>query len=137
MSHKKKGRKRDLNALEINMTAMCDVIFQLLIYLIMTSKPPIVLANLDVNRPAADARAAQDTKIEGMVEIMVFEDAYVVEGKRVKLSGIDKFLGAAAQASRNQTVLIKCAWDSTHEKLVNLLNICAKYKLTNLSVMSM
>jgi len=132
----KKKKRRSAEGLELNMTAMCDVVFQLLIYLILTAKPPIVFANLDVSRPQADPNAV-NTKIQGMVEISVFQDAFVVQGKRVTSEGLKKTVEQLGKMDPNQTVMIKCAWDSPHEKLIELLDICSMNKLANLSVMSM
>ena len=136
MGHRKKKKKHGTFGLELNMTAMADVVFQLLIYLILTAKPPIVFANLDVNRPQADA-AASNQKIPNMVEIMVFQDAFVLQGKRVMGDGLRKAAKMLADLDKSQTILIKCAWDSPHEKLIEALDICSEMKLSNLSVMSM
>lgn len=133
----KRGRKKLPGMLELNMTAMCDVAFLLLIYLILTTKPMIVLANLDVNRPSPDPNQKTPEKITGLVEIMVFSDAYVVNTKRVLLPGLKAYLKELARLDTTQTVLIKCAWDSPHVKLIDLLDICAEERFTNLSVMSM
>ena len=133
--HKHKKR-RTAEGLELNMTAMCDVIFQLLIYLILTAKPPIVFANLDVNRPQADPNAV-NTKIQGMVEIIVASDACTVQGKRVTSEGLKKAIKQLGDLDKTQTIMIKCSWDSPHEKLIEVLDTCSMYKLSNLSVMSM
>jgi len=132
--HKKKVK--GAGGLELNMTAMCDVVFQLLIYLILTAKPPVVFANLDVSRPQADPNAKNE-KIQGMVEIMVGSDAWVVQGTRVNIDGLRKAIQKMGELDKSQTVMIKCTWDSPHEKLIELLDLCSLYKLTNLSVMSM
>ena len=47
---------------ELSMTPMVDVVFQLLIYFIVTIKPIDVITNLDVFRPAPDPKAKQDEK---------------------------------------------------------------------------
>jgi len=136
MSLRKHRKRAQTLGLELNMTAMADVVFQLLIYLILTAKPPIVFANLDVNRPQADPNAINQ-KIQGMVEISVFTDAFVVQGKRVTSEGLKKAARDLAALDKTQTVMIKCAWDSPHEKLIEVLDICSENKLSNLSVMSM
>lgn len=136
MAMRKHRKKHQTLGLELNMTAMADVVFQLLIYLILTAKPPIVFANLDVNRPQADPNAVNQ-KIQGMVEISVFSDAFVVQGKRVTSEGLKKAAKDLAALDKTQTVMIKCAWDSPHEKLIEVLDICSENKLSNLSVMSM
>jgi len=121
---------------EMNITPMVNVVFLLLTYLIITSKPPILFANLDVSRPQADPNAKNE-KIQGMVEIMVGSDAWVVQGVRVNSDGLRKAVKQLADLDTSQTVMIKCSWDSAHEKLVELLDLCNMYKMSNLSVMSM
>ena len=132
----KKGRYVAPEADDMNITPMVNVIFLLLTYLIITSKPPTVFSNLDVNRPQADPNAINQ-KIQGMVEISVFSDAFVVQGKRVTSQGLRKAAKDLAALDKDQTVMIKCAWDSPHEKLIEVLDICSENKLSNLSVMSM
>ena len=56
-----RARKRpDSPAAELEMTPMIDVVFQLLIYFIVTIKPIDVVTNLDVFRPAPDKNAKKD-----------------------------------------------------------------------------
>jgi biopolymer transport protein ExbD len=129
-------KKRIQLFLELNMTAMCVVVFQLLIYLILTAKPLIVTTTLDVNRPAAQDISPSGEPIP-MVEIMVFQKEYVICGKRVNIDGLDKVLHQLAKADHNQTVTIKCTPDSPHERLIETLNLCNKVNMRNISVMSM
>ena len=129
-------KKRVQPFLELNMTAMCDVVFQLLIYLILTAKPLMVTTMLDVNRPAAPDMLHPDKPIP-MVEIMVFQKEYVICGKRVNIDGLDKVLHQLAKTDHNQTVTIKCTPDSPHERLIETLNLCSKVNMRNVSVMSM
>ena len=49
---------------------------------------------------------------------------------------LESLLAKLAEIDANQTILIMCANASPHEKLVEILDICAKVKLTNLSVVS-
>jgi biopolymer transport protein ExbD len=42
-----------------------------------------------------------------------------------------------ASMAKTQTVLIKCAPDSKHDRLVQVLDRCTQVGLSNLSVMSM
>lgn len=129
--------RRGAESIELNMTAMCDVIFQLLIYLILTASPPIVYASLAVNRPAPDKDAPPRPPTLQMVEIMVLKDEVTVLGKKVTSATLKTTCRDLAAMDTNQTVIIKCAWDSPHEKLVEVLDTCSSNKLANLSVMSM
>jgi len=120
---------------EINMTAMCDVVFQLLIYLILTAKPMLVATELEISRP----QAQPDTPPSPipMVEIMIFKDDYTLCGKRVTTNGLEKTLHHLAGMDKSQTVIVKCAPDSAHEKLIDVLDLCSSAKLPNVSVLSM
>lgn len=130
-----KKKRNPLGTLEINMTAMCDVIFQLLIYLILTAKAPLVLADLSVDRPQEEKNRIIDEFTS--VEIGVFEDAYTIGDRRVRKDALNNVMKSLAEANKNQRLIIKCAGDSIHDKLVYLLDICAREGLTRISVMSM
>jgi biopolymer transport protein ExbD len=138
MNRRKKKKKKESPILELNMTAMCDVVFQLLIYLILTAKPIDVFANLEVNRPTPDPnRPKQVEKDQNLLEIGVFLDGYQLQGTPLNLERLDGIMRKLADKSKTQTVLIKCAPDSPHDRLIKVLDLCAKYQLTNLSVMSL
>jgi biopolymer transport protein ExbD len=136
MIKRKKKKKRESVMLELNMTAMCDVVFQLLIYLILTAKPMDVLAHLDVNRPSPDSKPPPE-KMEQLVEIGVFLDGYQFNGTAVGLDRLESVVRKLAALSTTQTIVIKCAPDSPHDRLIKVLDLCSKYKLTSLSVMSL
>jgi biopolymer transport protein ExbD len=68
---------------------------------------------------------------------MVFSDAYVVEGKRMNADGLRNVLAQLGSIDRNQTIAIKCAPDSPHEKLIQLLDMCSQSGLGNVSLLSM
>lgn len=131
------SRKQPVEALELNMTAMCDVVFQLLIYLILTAKPTVGYSNVEIVKPKTDdEQKIIDIQPVGL-EVMVCRDGYVVAGKRVQIASLGKVFDQAANVSTTQTVIIKCTWDSPHEKLMHCLDQCSRAKLVNLSVLSM
>ena len=132
-----KRRGRGVPGVELNMTAMCDVIFQLLIYLILTASPPIVFAQLSVNHPQSDSSLEKPPPNIPMVEIMVLKDDLTILGRRVNTDGLRKACRDLAALDTNQTVIVKCSQDSPHEKLIEVLDNCSKFKLSRLSVMSM
>lgn len=115
---------------------MCDVVFQLLIYLILTAKPLLVTTALEINRPQPPLDLIPPPPIP-MVEIMVFKDDYTVCGKRVTPGGLDRTLQQLANMDKGQTVIVKCAPDSSHEKLIEVLNLCSGAKMPKISVLSM
>jgi biopolymer transport protein ExbD len=123
---------------QLQMTPMIDVVFQLLIFFIVTLKQEDILSHLDISRPAPDQTARPpDKQIEELLTIEVFKDGYIMQGRRVPLSTLDRRLTKLAEYSKNISVIIKCTADSPHANLIRLLDICAKADLKNLSVFSM
>lgn len=114
---------------------MIDVAFQLLAFFIITVKPVDVMTNLDVFRPMAE-KASQDTSPAKVIRITVFPDGFTINDRAVDSHGLSTLLGKLAELDKTQTVLIQCLNDSPHGKLIELLDLCSKFKLTNLSVVS-
>lgn len=132
--------KRERNkgeSVKLEMTPMIDVVFQLLIFFIVTLKQEDILSHLDVSRPAPDPNAKPEEQIKDLLQIEVYERGFVMKGRRVGISELDRQLTRLATYSKNVSVIIKCTPDSPHANLVQLLNVCAKAGLKNLSVFSL
>ncbi len=142
MKKKKKIKKRkDGEQPKLEMTPMIDVVFQLLIFFIVTLKQEDILAHLDVNRPAPDSKPPP-VKVD-LLEIVVYDErklggeGYSMQGKKVALRTIERRLKKLARFSPNMSVIIKCEGSSRHVNLVKLLNVCSDAGLSNLSVFSL
>jgi len=135
MARKRSRKQADGATLE--MTPMIDVVFQLLIFFIVTLKQEDILSHLDISRPAPDPNTVPEEQIQDLLSIMVHKDGYVLQGKRVALSELDRQLTRLAKMSGDVSVVIKCTGDSPHSYLMKLLDVCAKSRLTNISVFSM
>ena len=133
----KRSRRRPIEDTKLDMTPMIDCVFQLLIFFLVSMKFEDVIAHLDVYRPAPDPNAKPVEKVDDLVTIGVFSDGFTINDKPMQLDSLDRMLGKLAGYSKTQTILIKCAPDSMHERLIQLLDLCAKNKLENLSVLSM
>lgn len=133
------ARKRwrpDARPCELNLTAMIDVAFQLLSFFLITVKPVDVLADLTAYRPMPDQRQKNNDPNTNMIKIMIMPGVYVYNDRSCTPAELDRKLEKAASADPTQTILIMCANQSLHEQLIELLDKCAKWKLTNLSVVS-
>jgi biopolymer transport protein ExbD len=135
MKRKSKGSRGE--AAKLEMTPMIDVVFQLLIFFLVTLKQEDILSHLDVSRPAPESDRPPETPITDLLEILVYENGYVMQGRRLSLRTLDARLTRLASYSKNVSVIIKCTGTSPHSRLVQLLDICAKAGLKNLSVFSM
>ncbi len=140
MARKRKARNKG-EAAKLEMTPMIDVVFQLLIFFVVTLKEEDILSHLDVSRPAPDPNSKPEEKVDDLLTIEVGRQAWVLNGRPYGgsrgLTALDRSLTRIASFSRGASVIIKCTADSPHVKLVQLLNICAREGLTNISVFSM
>ncbi len=122
---------------------MIDVVFQLLIFFIVSLKQEDILTDLQVSRPAPENARPPEEQPEELLSIQVYNheklggEGFVYQGRQVALRELERHLQRVAGHSRNVSVIIKCTGDSPHANLVRLLDICAKVKLTNLAVFSL
>ena len=137
-SEKRGRRKRDLRSDEIDvpMAPMIDVVFLLLIYFVMTIQPVEVAAHLEVLTPSSDSAPREQADPPSLIRIGIYSDGFTFDDSTVNLDLMESFLSTLSKASSTQSVLIQCAVDSPHGSLIQILNLCAKYTLKNLSIVS-
>ena len=128
--------RRRGEAAKLEMTPMIDVVFQLLIFFVVTLKQEDILSHLDVSRPAPDAKAPE-TEVQDLLTITVLRQGYLLKDRPRTLPQIERDLARLASYSKRMSVIIQCAPDSLHEQLVDVLNVCARVGLRNLSVFSL
>lgn len=122
---------------EIPMTPMIDCVFQLLIYFLVTFETPDIIAHLDVYRPTPDAPPKEQQEKPDMLEINIYPgNGFTINGRAVSFPQLAGYVEKLAPLNRKQTVIITCAADSAHGSLVDVLNLCSKNELGNLSVVS-
>ena len=131
-----KRKEKQEDKVEVPMTPMIDVVFQLLIYFLVTFETPDVMAHLNVFRPQPDPNKEPPKVEPQMIDVGIFPNGFTIGGRQVTLQKLDGLLGKVASFGTEQTVVIKCGLDSAHGDLVRVLDSCAKSGLTNLSVMS-
>lgn len=136
----KKRRAKSENNPKLEMTPMIDVVFQLLIFFIVTLQQEDILSRLDITRPAPDPNPKKVEKIEDLVTIQVYKYGYVLRGRKIsarEIKDLEQRLSKLSSISTEASIVIKCTGDSPHSHLVQLLDVCAKLGLNNLSVFSM
>jgi biopolymer transport protein ExbD len=122
--------------IELSMTPMIDVVFQLLIYFLVTFSTADVLALLDISRPAPDAAQSQQTPPADMIRVAVLQEGFAINGRAVSDEELNTLLKKLADISLKQTVLVNCDDQSLHGKLIQVLDMCASHGLTQIAVMS-
>ena len=138
MSKKHKHRKRAGQGGndDLPMTPMIDIVFQLLIYFIVTFEPVDVMAHLDVYAPSPDQKQEKPEENKTMIRIVVFPDGFMINDRAIERDALARILLKLAGYSKDQTVLIKATSLSKHKDLVDVLDLCARAELRNLSVVS-
>jgi biopolymer transport protein ExbD len=137
MNRKRNKRFAGTDAeIELSMTPMIDVVFQLLIYFLVTFSTADVLAHLDISRPAPESAPSKKPPPADMVRVAVLPDGYAINGRDVTADELASLLGRLADISMKQTVLVTCDDNSIHGRLVKVLDLCAEYGLVKIAVMS-
>ena len=121
---------------KVEMTPMIDVVFQLLIFFVVTLKQEDILAKLMASRPAPDPNAKPDQQPD-LIDITVHKHGFIFKQRAVALEGLDRQIERYSRMSKNATVIIRCTSDSKQRYLVQAMDICSKYKMKNLSIFSM
>ena len=132
----RKRRQGDYTEAEVPMAPMIDVVFQLFIYFIMTMHPVDIFTNLNVSRPTED-RSVKATPNISLLRINIYpNDRFALNEAPMTLAGMEKTLKKLANSDPTQTLLIISSVKAKHAQLINVLDMCAKVGLSNLSILS-
>ena len=126
------------------MTPMIDVVFELIIFFVVTIKQEDLYTKLNVNRPAPATGLPSDPTDDITVTIEIgrrFDNSaqgVIIYNKReVSRKELDTNLKDIARTSTKTPIIVKCATDSPHKALVDVLDICYKNKLYSVSVFTL
>ena len=119
------------------MTPMIDVVFQLMIFFIVTIKQEDIFSKLNANRPAPNASASDSVENDTQIKIDIGPGGMVFNGRGVSLKELDRNIKQLAATSKKATVLVRCTLDSPHMFLVQALDACAENDMHNISIFSM
>ena len=123
---------------QLDMTPMIDVVFELIIFFVVTIKQEDIFSKLNANRPAPNAASsAQSEENDTQIKIDIGPRGVVFNGRGMSFKMLDDNIKKLAASSTKSTVLVRCTLDSPHGFLVHVLDICNKYKMYNLSIFSM
>lgn len=122
---------------EVPLTPMIDVVFQLLVYFVVTFEPLDILTALSVYRPSPDASAKSDAPPPEIVKITIFNGGtFTMNEKPLDKANLRNMLFTLADLNPSQTIMLQCTANSEHEYLIALLDMCSEAGLNNLSVIS-
>ena len=130
--HQNKGESPKLD-----MTPMIDVVFQLLIFFVVTLKQEDILSKLDAARPAPSTDDRVKEQQQQLINVIVAPQGFIFNGRPMRLPELDRGIERLAGYSKSAMIIIKCTSDSPHAFLVQVLDVCNKHGMTNLSIFSM
>ena len=124
----------------LDMTPMIDVVFELIIFFVVTIKQEDIFSKLNANRPAPSSGPSQgsdDTSIEIDVGAGRTLNGVILYKKReIKLDELDKNLKEIARTSTKTPVIIRCAEDSPHKAVAQVMNACTENGIWKISFMA-
>ena len=129
--------KRESQEAKTEMTPMIDVVFQLLIFFVVTLKQEDILSRFQAARPAPECRDRPIDVNPELIDITINKGGLIFKQRPVSIEGLDRQLGTYARFSKTATVTIRCTEDSPQSRLIQVLDVCAKHKLRNLSIFSL
>ncbi len=128
----------------LDMTPMIDVVFELIIFFVVTIKQEDLYTRLNVNRPAPASSASSSPSDDISVTIEIgrrydgsAQGVILYNKREVKRAELDQYLREIAHTSTKTPIIVKCDDASPHKALVDVLDICYKNKLYSVSVFSM
>ena len=133
--------RKQQDAPAMDMTPMIDVVFELIIFFVVTIKQEDVFSKLNANRPAPSAGKA-DSSSDTTVTIAIGKGrnangAFVYNQREVKLKELDANLREVAKTSKKTPIILRCTEDSPHKALIDVLDICYSHQLFSVSIFTM
>ena len=129
----------------LDMTPMIDVVFELIIFFVVTIHQDDVFSRLNVNRPAPPPPTkTEKVEDDNSVTIEIGQrydkspDGVILYNKKeVKRAELDQHLREVSRTRKSTPIIVKCEGKSPHKALVDVLDICYKNELYSVSVFSM
>ena len=123
------------------MTPMIDVVFELIIFFVVTIKQEDLFTKLNANRPApSSGSSSSESDTTVTIEIGRGRDAngVIVYNKReMRRQELDQNLKEVARTSKKTPIIVKCTEDSPHKALVDVLDICYRNQLFSVSIFTL
>ena len=127
---------------QLDMTPMIDVVFELIIFFVVTIKQEDLFTKLNANRPAPASGASTSNESDTTVTIEIGRgrdaNGVLVYNKReIRRPELDANLREVARTSKKTPIIVKCTEDSPHKALVDVLDICYRNQLYSVSIFTL
>jgi len=126
----------------LDMTPMIDVVFELIIFFVVTIKQEDIFSKLNANRPAPNTSdSAPKDDITCNIQIGPHgndPNGQILYNNRVVTRvELDTNLREIARTSTKTPIIVKCTVTSPHKALVDVLDICYRNNLFSVSIFTL
>ena len=127
---------------QLDMTPMIDVVFELIIFFVVTIKQEDIYSRLNANRPAPASNSSSSNESDTTVTIEIGKgrdaNGVIVYNKReIRRGELDQNLREVARTSKKTPIIVRCTGDSPHKALVDVLDICYRNQLFSVSIFTL
>ena len=122
---------------QLDMTPMIDVVFELIIFFVVTIKQEDLFSKLNANRPAPNTSQSTKDENDTQIKIDIGPGGMVFNGRGVSIKELYRNIKQLSAVSKKSMVLVRCTLDSPHKFLVDALDTCYKHGMYNVSIFSM
>ncbi|NKE73545.1 ExbD/TolR family protein [Candidatus Manganitrophus noduliformans] len=118
----------------IDMTPMIDMVFQLLIFFLLTS---IFAAQpaLDLTLPSAE-HAKEEAREESVHLFIQKEGTIFIDEEEISLEGLGAALQAKVEADRKRPILLSADREAPFQRFVDVLDVVRHHNHSNLTVLT-
>ncbi len=124
-------KKPDRRVEDVPMTPMIDVVFQLLVFFVLTFEIPDRLSHMEVNRPRG-----MGTPGPGAMRVGVYEEGFTLNDSRVSGETLQRTFNRLADLDPTQNVIVIATGQSKHSQLVHVLDLLNHAGLESVSLLS-
>ena len=126
---------------QLDMTPMIDVVFELIIFFVVTIKSEDMFSRLNANRPAPSSGPSKNES-DTTVTIQIgrgrnADGVLAYNGREVKRAELDQNLREVSRTSKKTPIIVRATGDSPHKALVDVLDICYRNELFSVSIFTM
>ncbi len=123
-----------IEPIPLMLAPMIDVLFLLLIFFIITWNFARRETEIEISVPAADEGKDKQARDVGEIVVNVRKSGdIVVEGEKVTEAQLLAKLQLIASIHKDQAVILRSDQDSLYKNTINVLNICQKAGIWNVS----
>ena len=146
MAKKEKKQRNKGDDANLEMTPMIDVVFQLLIFFIITLHQDDILSQLEALRPSPVPNSKPPLEQPSSFTIMGFDGrpgvgVYMYGNDQTRKSynqtQIESIVRQLAKVDKNKTIIVNCTNNSPHGYLVTLVDMLNAAGLHSVSVFSL